>query len=206
MNHSKEIYEILHNRFPGSKCFLDHNNVFELLCAVMMSAQTTDERVNSVTKILFKKYPTPKILKDADINDVINIIKPIGLANAKAKNLISLAKIIDEEYNGEVPCAKEELTKLPGVGNKTANVVLAVGFNVPEIAVDTHVYRTSYRLGLREENDSLLECEYKLKAYFPIEHWIEIHHLLILFGRNYCKAKKPLCDTCILKDYCKHGV
>lgn len=199
---ASEIIEKLRSIFGEPKCFLNHNNVFELVCAVMLSAQTTDERVNMVTPVLFQKYPTPELLAKAEYNDVRSIIRSIGLANTKASNLIKMANVLVNEYNSEVPSDFKELVSLPGVGRKTANVVSAVGFHIPAIAVDTHVYRTSYRLGFRKEADDLLKAEENLKKYIKREDWIDAHHLLILFGRNYCKAQNPKCDECPLKEYC----
>lgn len=205
MNKDKalEITSILCDLYPDAKCFLDHKNNFELLVATMLSAQTTDERVNMVTKELFTKYPTPESFSSATVENIKEIIKSVGLANTKAKNLLLLANRLCAEYNGVVPSDFNELVKLPGVGRKTANVVLAVGFNVPAFAVDTHVYRVSYRLGFRKESDDLLVCETKLKKYIKKDMWILMHHAMILFGRNYCKAQKPLCDVCPLRSYCK---
>ena len=200
---AQEIILKLRSIFGNPKCFLNHQNVFELVCAVMLSAQTTDERVNMVTPELFAKYPDPYALANASYNDVRNIIRSIGLANTKASNLIKMANVLVNEYNGEVPSQFDLLVKLPGVGRKTANVVSAVGFHIPAIAVDTHVYRTSYRLGFRKEADDLLVAENNLKKYINKEDWIDAHHLLILFGRTYCKAQNPKCDECPLKEYCK---
>ncbi len=200
---AKEIVDKLRSIFGEPKCFLNHNNVFELLCAVMLSAQTTDERVNLVTPALFQKYPNPEALSKASYNEIMDIIRSIGLANTKASNLVKMAKVLVEKYNSEVPKDFKALIELPGVGRKTANVVSAVGFHIPAIAVDTHVYRTSYRLGFRKEADDLLKAEENLKKYIPKDDWIDAHHLLILFGRNYCKAQNPKCDICPLKEYCK---
>ncbi len=196
------IVDSLKQIFPVHECFLNHKNVFELLCAVMLSAQTTDARVNMVTPYLFEKYPDAYALKDAKLDDVKAIIKSIGLANNKAINLIKMSTVLVEKYNGNVPNDFNLLQELPGVGRKTANVVLAVGFKVPAIAVDTHVYRVSYRLGFRKEEANLLEAEASLKKYIKKEDWIAAHHLLILFGRTYCKAQNPNCKECPLINYC----
>ena len=190
--------EYVHNPKPE----LDYNNNFELLCAVMLSAQTTDKRVNIVTKDLFIKYPTPELLAKADINDVISIIKSLGLANNKANNIIDLSKKLVEDYNSIVPNNLEELTKLPGVGRKTANVVLGLGFNIPSMPVDTHIYRMAKRFKFIKEEDSVLLAEEKLKKYIKKDRWVEAHHLLLLFGRYYCKSQNPLCKECKLKKYC----
>lgn len=201
---SLEIINEIKKIIPNPKCELDFNNNFELICAVLLSAQTTDKRVNVVTKELFSKYPTPQALMNAEYNDVYNIILSLGLAKNKAKNIIELSKKLHEEYNDILPNSIEELTKLPGVGRKTANVVLALGFNIPSIAVDTHVHRMSIRLGYAKKDFSVLECEEQLKKYIPKELWIEAHHLLLLYGRYYCKAINPDCKNCKLIEYCKY--
>lgn len=183
---------------------LDYNNNFELVCAVLLSAQTTDKRVNLVTKELFLKYPTPKEMMEADILDVKNIILSVGLANNKAKNLIDLSKKLYNDYNSIVPNTLEELMSLPGVGRKTANVVLALGFNIPSMPVDTHVFRMANRLGFTKASDSVLDTELKLMKYIDKLRWNEAHHLLLLFGRYHCKSQNPLCKECKLKKYCKY--
>lgn len=205
MNKTKalEITRILTTLYPDATCFLNHRNAFELICAVMLSAQTTDARVNMVTPDLFAKYPDANSLAMADFQDVKEIIKSIGLAQTKAKNLISLAKMLVQDFAGQVPDNMNDLKKLPGVGQKTANVILAVWFNIPAIPVDTHVYRVSYRLGFRKEKDDVLTCEEKLRKYLAKEDWILMHHAIILFGRNICKAQNPNCAICPLKEYCQ---
>ncbi len=201
---AKEILDTIEaNYVSNPKPELDFNNNFELLCAVMLSAQTTDKRVNVVTKELFKKYPDPKAMMEADIEDVISIIHSVGLANNKAKNLILLSKMLYENYNSIVPDNLDELTKLPGVGRKTANVVLGLGFNVPAIPVDTHVHRASIRLGFAKSNDDVLKTEQKLMKYIDKNDWIKAHHLLLLFGRYHCKSQNPECKQCKLKNFCK---
>lgn len=199
---SREIVELLKVVIPNPVCELNYTDSFTLLCAVMLSAQTTDKRVNEVTAILFKKYQGIQALMNADILDVANIIKPLGLASTKSKNLVALARILHEKYNDIVPNTLEELVKLPGVGRKTASVVLGLAFNIPAFPVDTHVYRVANRLGYTKITDDILECEFKLKKYINEEEWITAHHLFLLFGRYHCKAIKPLCDNCILKEYC----
>jgi endonuclease-3 len=200
---SNEIIEQLRILIPDPKCELDFTNNFELICAVMLSAQTTDKRVNMITPALFAKYPNSKELMNADYDDVLDIIKSLGLAKNKASNLIALSKVIEEQHNGEVPNTLEELMKLPGVGRKTASVVLALGFGVPAFPVDTHVHRVSYRLGYSKKNDDVLKTEEKLKKYIPKDEWIEVHHLLLLFGRYTCKSISPICSDCKLMKYCK---
>lgn len=202
---NQEILNILDEMFPNAKAELDYTNNFELLIAVVLSAQTTDIGVNRVTKELFRRFPTPEILANANIDDVIKTINSIGLYRNKSKNIIELSKIIVKDYGGNVPSDRKSLESLPGVGRKTANVVLSVAFNTPAIAVDTHVNRTSKRLGLADENDSLIEVERKLMKAFPKETWTKLHHQLILYGRYYCKAKNPNCSETPLGKYCNHN-
>lgn len=202
---AKEILDtIKENYVPNPKPELDFNNNFELVSAVLLSAQTTDKRVNLVTKELFLKYPTPFDLMNADLEDVKTIILSVGLANNKAKNLIDMAKKLYIDYNSVVPSTLEELMTLPGVGRKTANVVLALGFNIPAMPVDTHIHRMSYRLGFIKEKENVLAAENKLMKYIDKDRWNEAHHLLLLFGRYYCKSQNPLCKECKLKKYCKY--
>lgn len=198
------LNEIKNEYIKDPKPELNFNNNFELLCAVMLSAQTTDKRVNIVTKELFKKYPTPLDLSNAEISDVIEIIKSLGLANNKAKNIIILSKKLVTEYNSIVPDNITDLTSLPGVGRKTANVVLGLGFNIPSMPVDTHIYRMSKRFKFIKDEDSVLVAEEKLKKYIPKDRWVEAHHLLLLFGRYYCKSQNPLCKECKLKKFCNN--
>ncbi len=201
---SKEIISILREIISNPVCELDYTDAFSLLIAVMLSAQTTDKRVNIVTPNLLLKYPTVLSLANADISDVKEIIKSLGLANNKALNLIKLANIIHFQYNDIVPNDFNELIKLPGVGRKTASVLLAVYYKIPSMPVDTHLHRMAIRLGYINENDNTLKAEEALKKYIPKKDWIDSHHLLLLFGRYYCKAINPLCDGCKLKKFCKH--
>ena len=182
--------------FKDAKCELDYNNLFELIIAVILSAQTLDKRVNEVTKILFQKYPTYKELAKANINDVENIIKPLGMYRVKANNIIELSKKLDSL--GFIPNTEEELMNLPGVGRKSCNVILSEYFKIPKIAVDTHVYRTSIRLGLA--SGSVVDVENKLMKLFDEKYWYFIHIHLVFLGRYICKAKNPLCDKCLIKD------
>jgi len=195
--------EELDKLYPDAKGELDHKNDFELLVAVVLSAQTTDAQVNVVTKDLFNEYPTPLKLSKANITDVENIINRIGLFRTKAKNIVNLSKILVEKHNGLVPSNRKDLEALPGVGRKTANVVLSIAFDIPQIAVDTHVARVSKRLGLVNENDSVLVIERKLKELFPKERWTKLHHQLILFGRYICTARNPKTELCPFKSFCK---
>ena len=198
----KTIIEVLDAMYPDASCELNFNNHYELLVAVMLSAQTTDKSVNKVTPILFTNYPTLQTLKDAKLNDVIDIIKPIGLANNKAKNIIKMSSVVCSDYNGKIPHSKAQLTALPGVGVKTANVFLAVGLGVNAFAVDTHVLRVANRLKITK-SDNPLVVEQDLMNFFDGEDWKKLHHQFIHFGRYHCKAKKMLCDDCKLKTLCK---
>ena len=200
---SNEIILLLNDIIKNPKPELDFNNNYELLVAVVLSAQTTDKRVNVVTKDLFKKYPSFNELKDANNEELINIIKPLGLANNKAKSLIELSNQIVSDFNGIVPNNLNDLTKLKGVGRKTANVVLALGFNIPAFPVDTHVERIAKRLGYAKFDDDIILVENKLKKYIDKDKWILSHHLFLLFGRYHCKAINPMCIDCKLKKYCK---
>ena len=199
----KIVTSYMDELFPNPRCELNYNKDYELLIAVMLSAQTTDKRVNMVTDILFKKYDTIEKLKDANINDIIDIIRPIGTFNKKAQNIIEISKKLYEDYDGKVPNNREYLETLPGVGRKTTNVVLSNLFNEACIAVDTHVSRVSKRLGIADTNDDVLTIEKKLNKTFNKGELGRLHHQLVLFGRYYCKAQKPLCDNCKLKKICK---
>lgn len=182
---------------------LKFNNEFELLIAVMLSAQCTDKRVNIVTNELFKKYKTPKDFAKISVLELEELIKSCNYYKNKAKNIIEACKVITNKFNGQVPKTHDELVSLPGVGNKTANVVMAVGFGIQAFAVDTHILRVSNRLGIVEtENPN--KCEDVLKKIFKDEDWCELHHLMLLFGRYTCLARKPKCDGCVLKDYCNY--
>ena len=183
-----EILEILRKEFPNPDSDLDFRNPFELLIAVTLSAQTTDAMVNTVTPLLFEKYPSAFEMSQANAKDIEKIINKIGLYRNKSKFIVAASKILVEKFNGEVPRTREDLMLLPGVGRKTANVVLAVAFNIPAIAVDTHVDRIAKRLKLADENDSVLVIEKKLMQAFPEEYWVEAHYLLLLFGRYISTA------------------
>ena len=194
----EKILNYLDELFPNAHCELTYHNHFELLIAIVLSAQTTDVKVNNVTPILFAKYPTPNELANANILDVVNILMPLGLANNKAKNIIATANILKDK---EIPTTREELVKLPGVGRKTANVFLAEGLKVNAFAVDTHVSRVANRLQLSKSDDPLV-IEKDLTNYFDGEDWIKLHHQFIFFGRYFCKAKNPNCKECKLKEHC----
>ena len=197
-----DIFNTLLELYPDAHCELDFNNPFEMLIATVLSAQTTDVSVNKVTPILFTKYPTSFALSKANESDVEEIIKPVGLAKTKARNIINLSKILVEKYNGDVIKDFDELIKLPGVGRKTANVVLAEAFDIPRIGVDTHVSRVSYRLGLTTNTDPFL-IEQDLMALFPSTIWKEVHLKLLFFGRYLCKKKNPECTRCPFIGKCK---
>lgn len=197
-----KIVNYLDELFPNPRCELNYNKDYELLIAVMLSAQTTDKRVNMVTSELFSKYSNLEHLSKAPIEDIINIIRPIGTFNKKASNIIEISKSLLENYNGIVPNNRIYLESLPGVGRKTTNVVLANLFNEECIAVDTHVSRVSKRLKLAQPNDDVLIIEKKLNKKFNKNNLGRLHHQLVLFGRYYCKASKPLCIDCKLKDIC----
>ncbi|MFQ7472596.1 MAG: endonuclease III [Anaerovoracaceae bacterium] len=204
--HVDEILDKLREEYPEAECALVHKNLYELIIAVVLSAQTTDKSVNKISDKLFEHYPTPYNLAEARQEDVIDIIKTIGMYKTKSKNIIALAKELVSEYDGEVPGDYDELIKLPGVGRKTANVVLSVGFGQQRIAVDTHVFRVTNRIGLVCEKD-VLKTELSLMEVLPENRWSEAHHSLIFHGRNCCSARKPKCDECVIKNLCqKNGV
>ena len=200
---SKLIEEYLDYLFPNPKCELIYHTDYELLIAVVLSAQSTDKRVNSVTPIIFKKYPTLETLKEANLENLESIIRPVGSQHKKASYIKDIATMLVDEYDGIVPKDREELIKFPGVGRKTSNVFLSEYYNEPAIAVDTHVERVSKRLGLASKNDDVLKIENKLMKVFPKEKWARLHLQLVLFGRYHCKAIKPECSNCKLIDICK---
>ena len=201
---SKEyIIESLNKLYPNAECELRHKNNFELLIAVVLSAQTTDASVNKVTPALFAKFPDAKALANAEIDDVIACIKSIGLYQNKSKNIISLSKQLVERFAGEVPSSREELESLDGVGRKTCNVIISNCFDYPAFAVDTHVSRVSKRLMIAKKDDDVLTIEKKLMKFFPKDLWGKLHHQFIFFGRYKCKAKNPDCEDCPFKDNCR---
>lgn len=196
------ILKTLAQLYPSAACALVHRNPFELLCAVILSAQTKDEAVNKVTVDLFKRYPDAVSLSQAKHEDVEEIIKSLGLYHHKAASLILTAQELVNKYQGEVPATRAELEALSGVGRKTANVILAVAFGVPALAVDTHVARVSKRLGLVAAKDNVLTIEKKLCQMISIDQWSSTHQRLIFFGRDICNAKKPQCQRCPLCEIC----
>lgn len=191
--------------FPEAKCELNHDNPFELVIAVLLSAQCTDTLVNKVTKELFQKYKEPEDYLAVSLEELQQDIRSIGLYRNKAKNIRKLCQMLIDDYNGEVPRTREELMKLAGVGRKTANVVASVAFNEPAIAVDTHVERVSKRLAICRWKDSVLEVEHTLMRKVPKEEWSQTHHRMIFFGRYHCRAKNPNCPECPLLDICREG-
>lgn len=200
---TSRIEEYLDYLFPDPKCELLYNKDYELLIAVVLSAQSTDKRVNSVTPIIFKKYNTLEKLKEADLSDLEMIIRPVGSFRKKAFYVKEIARIVYDEWNGIVPRDREVLLNFPGVGRKTINVFLSEFYNEPAIAVDTHVERISKRLGLAYKNDDVLKVEQKLMRKFSKEVWGKRHLQMVLFGRYHCKAVKPCCSECKLVDICK---
>ena len=205
-NKIHDIISFLDEIYPRVGCELNYHKDYELVIAVMLSAQTTDKSVNKVTEILFNKYPTLEELNNASLNDVEEIIKSIGLYKNKAQNLKGIVSLLLEKYDGQVPSDKDELMTLPGVGNKTAGVIRAELFKIPELPVDTHVARISKRLKLVKEEDEPLDIERKLKKTFPKERWILTHHQFIHFGRYFCTARNPNCSNCKIQKYCnKNG-
>ena len=201
-----ELEKYLNFLFPKPKCELNYNKDYEFLIAVVLSAQTTDKSVNMVTDVLFNKYNTLNKLNGADIEDVANIIKRIGTWNRKSLYIKEIVSILINKYNSIVPSNREALESLPGVGRKVANVVLSELFNVPTIAVDTHVTRVSIRLKLAKEKDTVLIIEKKLMKIVSKDNWSKFHHQMVLFGRYYCKATKPLCNECKLKNICSYNL
>ena len=203
MARTNEIVDLLKKCYPNPKCELVFDNPYQLIVSVILSAQCTDKRVNMTTPTLFLKYPDAKSLANANLDDVEEIIKPCGFYRNKAKNIISMAKDVVNKFDGKIPSNKDDLKSLAGVGEKTANVVLATAFNVPAIAVDTHVFRVSNRLGLANSatvEKTQSDLEHNLKE----QDWAFAHFALVLHGRYVCKAQRPQCDNCEFKKICKY--
>jgi endonuclease-3 len=198
------VLDLLAEAYPEAECALKHSSTFELLVAVILSAQTTDKSVNMVTPELFQKYPNAEALSKANEEDLEQILRRIGMYKTKARNIKLMANMLQSEYGGKVPETFDELIKLPGAGRKTANVVLAVGFGQQRIAVDTHVFRVANRIGLCTESD-VLKTEMALMKKLPDNRWTEAHHSLIFHGRNCCMAKKPSCGFCVISAYCVYN-
>lgn len=204
MNRVEIVEDYLEKLIPNPKCELNFSKDYELLIAIMLSAQTTDKRVNKVTKILFDKYKSLEEIKNANIDDLKSIVRELGSYNKKAMYVKEISRIIVDDYNGIMPRKRKELEKMPGVGRKTINVLFSELEIEPNIAVDTHVERVSKRLSLAKEDDDVYKIEMKLRRKFKRDTWNKRHKQLVLFGRYYCKSIKPECDTCKLKNICKH--
>jgi endonuclease III len=200
--HAVEVLARLRKAHPDAHCELDHETPLQLLMATILSAQCTDKRVNMVTPLLFRTYPSAQALADARQEELEQIIKSTGFFRNKAKSLIALGKALVERHNGEVPCSMEDLVKLPGVGRKTANVILGNAFNRNEgVVVDTHVGRLSLRLGLSKQKDPV-KVEQDLMPLFPRDDWAMVAHVLIFHGRRVCDARAPKCDICTVNEIC----
>ncbi len=198
-----KIIEILKATYPDATCSLDFETPFELGIAVMLSAQCTDERVNKITPILFERYKKPEDYMKASLKEIEEIIKPCGFYKNKAKNVLGYAKMIVEKYNGKMPEKMEELIELPGIGRKSANVIMLEAFNNPQgIAVDTHAKRISNRIGISKEKEPL-KIEQDLIKIIPKKYFKDVNHLLVWHGRKTCDARKPKCETCPVKEYCE---
>ena len=204
----KERYEAVISWFeehmPVAETELHYESPFELLVAVILSAQCTDKRVNLITPRLFKQYPTAEVMARAEVEDIFELIRSVSYPNAKAKYLVATSKLLVERFCGEVPESREELMKLPGVGRKTANVIASVIYGRPTMAVDTHVFRVANRIGLTTNSKTPLETELTLVKYIPESLTPKAHHWLILHGRYVCVARKPHCSECGLASYCRY--
>ena len=204
----KERYKIaieyFHEAIPNAETELVYDNPYQLLVAVILSAQCTDVRVNLTTPAIFSKYPSPKDLSEATFEELFPLIKSISYPNNKTKHLIGMAKLLEEKFGGNVPMTVDELVLLPGVGRKTANVITSVIDEQPNMAVDTHVFRVSARLGLTNKATTPLAAEKQLIKHIPPEMVHKAHHWLILFGRYHCTARNPKCEGCGLQDICKY--
>ena len=198
------VLDILFKKFPQAETELRYNTPFELLVAVVLSAQCTDKRVNMVTPALFEKFPTPFAMAKSNFDELFPYIRSISYPNNKTKHLLGLATLLVSEYDGEIPDTVAQLIKLPGVGRKTANVITSVLFEQPNLAVDTHVFRVSARVGLTQNAKTPLQTEQQLLKYIPTKMVAEAHHWLILHGRYTCVARSPKCDICELQNVCKY--
>ena len=199
---AKKVLQVLHQTYPQAVCALEHKNPFQLAIATILSAQCTDERVNIVTKDLFKKYKTPRAFADAKIEELEEDIKSTGFFRNKAKSIKGFATAIVHDFKGEIPRDLEQLIKLPGIGRKTANVILGTGFGIASgVVVDTHVTRLSQRMGLTEETDPV-KIEQDLMKLLPESEWIQFSHAMIWHGRQVCIARKPKCSTCGMQGFC----
>ena len=201
MKRMKKIITLLINEYPNSKCSLVYNNAYQLLLATILSAQCTDERVNKVVKPIFKKYPNPKTFSMLSLEEIKKMIFSTGFYNNKAKAIKGMTKMIMKDFRGKVPDNIYDLVKLPGVGRKTANVVLGTFYDIPSIVVDTHVTRISNLLGFCKTQNAVV-IERELSKFIDKKYWVKFTHLIIDHGRKVCIANRPKCDLCILKDYC----
>lgn len=198
-----KVLELLEEEYRDTTTALNYKSPFQLLIATMLAAQSTDVRVNIVTREFFAQYPDAGSMSKLNVPELENWIKTVGLYKSKAKNIAATCRILTEKYQGDIPATREELITLPGVGRKTANVVLSIAQNVPAIAVDTHVFRLSNRIGLANAND-VLNTEKELMKNIPEVKWSAAHHWLIWHGRKICKARKPLCGECVILNYCMY--
>lgn len=198
------LLEVAERLFPDAGCELNYQTPFQLAVAVILSAQTTDVAVNSVTSNLFKHYPDAFALAEATLDSLESHLRTLGLFRNKAKNLLALAQVLITQYHGELPHNFDELCSLPGIGRKTANVIVAVAFGQPGLAVDTHVLRVTQRLGVVAMSDNPTKAELKLKRKIPPSRWSKAHHAILFFGRYHCTAKKPACNQCPLRDSCRY--
>lgn len=203
MKKSKEIGNYLDEIFPNPKCELNYTKDYELLIAICLSAQTTDKRVNMCTDKLFEKYKTLEELKEAPIEDLENIIRSLGSFHKKSQYIKEISTILVDKYQGKVPVDRKILELLPGIGRKTVNVFFGEFYNLPAIAVDTHVERVSKRLRIAKKEDNVKQIEEKLMKFYPKKEWAKRHLQMVLFGRYQCKAIKPMCKNCKIKNYCK---
>jgi len=199
----KAIIDWFEKNMPEAATELHYKTPFQLLISTILAAQCTDKRVNMITPALFEAFPTPEVMAASNKDAVLEYIKGISYPNSKAKHLVEMAQMLVQDYQSQVPSKMEDLLKLPGVGRKTANVVSSIVFDIPALAVDTHVFRVSNRLGLTDDSKTPLETEKELTKYIPKRLWSKAHHWLILHGRYVCIARKPRCENCGLRDYCK---
>ena len=202
MTRTTEILDVIEGMFPDARCELLYKTNFQLAVSVILSAQTTDKAVNEATPALFDRFPDAKSMSNSTPEEIEPYIQRIGLYHNKARHILAFSKAVVSDHGGEVPSSYEELVKLPGIGSKTANVIQGVGFNIPSLAVDTHVHRVSLRLKLVPKGSDVHATETTLKRKIPRERWIAAHHAILFFGRYHCKSQKPDCDLCPLKDQC----
>ena len=200
----KHISKYIDSLFPDAKCELFYQKDYELVIAVMLSAQTTDKAVNQVTESLFKDYSTLKDIDNASLEDIENHIKRLGMYKNKAANIKGIARVLLNDFDGAVPSDKDQLQTLPGIGNKSAGVIRCEVFKIPDLPVDTHIIRITNRLGIANKDDEPIDIERKLKKIIPEESWIKSHHQLIHFGRYFCTARSPKCNECKLRNICKY--